>query len=770
MVERVNQFSGIARERISTNFYRLDRSPLNQISIYSYSFIPEIESDNRILRTQLLNKCKSLIEKKIGMFIRSGNTLFSKTYLSDSFSIPVYCHENTEYILVIILAGFIDKKNIDVYRMYSNSALKKMLQCLDLKQITKMPKYFDIRQTQRIEQHRLEVWRGYTASFSHNLKEMLLNIDFSSKIVRDTTVLQAMEEIRNRCRGQNLDANLDNELIGQTIMAKYGNFKCYRIEGIILNENPTINFLTKDGSLSYIEYFRKTYNININFTKQPLIKSYIEKGTKEIRLIPELCVLTGISEDMKKDYRAMNDIAAYTRLEPIKRFDVSMMLAKKLANNETCREICDEYNIHIDPTPIVVDGFRFDMEMIKIGEKNSDFVCVDKKGVFFVDNSILKAVEIKNWVVLTTERDAMYRDKLIKTLVNKAGLIGLKLGPAMTYEYHPKNVDSLIRSLGKQQNGPVPQIILVVVAPGDKKVYNDTKAICSLTLGIPTQCIKANNITNAKKFDSIMSKLIIQIAVKTGSLAWSNLHPVPNLPIRTMVVGIDVFHDTVQKAKSVLGFVASIHPKFTNYYNTVRIHEKSGQEIANNIGECMLEALHAFHKATKNRFMPEVIIIFRDGISDSQIKATKDSEVKSIKKMFLTDFQGYSPNLVYVIVNKNTNAKLFSKGTGGYTNPNPGTLVNSTIVPDEQSFYLISHYVTQGMVSPTLYRIIDNDGNIDLMIIARLAFKLCFMYYNWSGGIKIPAPTMMAHKLAFLVGQSIHQIYHEQLRLLPWFY
>ena len=51
-----------------------------------------------------------------------------------------------------------------------------------------------------------------------------------------------------------------------------------------------------------------------------------------------------------------------------------------------------------------------------------------------------------------------------------------------------------------------------MVGPNDKKVYNEVKAACALNLGIPTQCLKINNLTNAKKFDSIMSKLIIQIA------------------------------------------------------------------------------------------------------------------------------------------------------------------------------------------------------------------------------------------------------------------
>ena len=31
------------------------------------------------------------------------------------------------------------------------------------------------------------------------------------------------------------------------------------------------------------------------------------------------------------------------------------------------------------------------------------------------------------------------------------------------------------------------------------------------------------------------------------------------------------------------------------------------------------------------------------------------------------------------------------------------------------------------------------------------------MYYNWQGIIRVPAPCQYAHKLAFLMGQSIHK-------------
>lgn len=754
---------------VTTNFFRLKKSPVNNVTVYSISFSPDIEAENRTLRTGLLMNGKAQVEAQIGKFIKTGNVLYSKTAKREPFSVSVQSHENAQYIMVVTPVGTVTGENVDSYRMYANSALKKMLSTLDLKQVTRMPKFYDTRQTQRVDQHNLEVWRGYTATFSHHLQDMLLNLDFSSKIIRDTTALQYIEEIKSNSRGGNLEQIVNSEMVGMIVMAKYGNFKCYRIERVALNENATMTFPTREGPITYIDYFKKRYNVQLKNPRQPLLVTFIEKGTKEIKLIPELCCLTGLSEDMRRDFRAMNDIAAYTRLDPASRLRVSTDLAGRLANDAKCKAICEEYNMQIDQAPIQVNGTRFPMEGIKVGPNNSDIVQIDQRGGFTLRSSIVAAVPIENWIVLTTDRDAQNRDRLIKTLVNKGSQLGIRMGQAIQMDYQPRNLKNIISSLNQPQGGrPVPQIALIVVSPNDKRGYNDIKEACALTSGIPTQCLKANNLNNPKKFDSIMSKLVVQMAVKTGSTAWQ-VAPTAGLPQKTMVIGIDVFHDTVLRAKSVLGFVASIHPAFTNYFNTTRIHQSVGQEIGGHVGECLREALLAFYEATRRRFMPELIIVYRDGVADSQIDAAKRFEVEAMKNT-IKSFQGYAPNLVYVLVNKKTNAKLFVQGQRGMDNPPPGTVVNSVVIPESQSFYLIAHAVTQGMASPTLYRIIHNDNNTDPMIVARLAFKLCYMYYNWTGGIKVPAPTMMAHKLAYLVGQSVHATHVEALRTLPWFY
>lgn len=72
-------------------------------------------------------------------------------------------------------------------------------------------------------------------------------------------------------------------------------------------------------------------------------------------------------------------------------------------------------------------------------------------------------------------------------------------------------------------------------------------------------------------------------------------------------------------------------------------------------------------------------------------------------------------------------------------------------------FYLVSQCVRQGTVGPTSYNIIENTLGINANKIQRFTYKMCHMYFNWSGTVAVPAPCQYAHKLAFLTAQSLHR-------------
>lgn len=86
----------------------------------------------------------------------------------------------------------------------------------------------------------------------------------------------------------------------------------------------------------------------------------------------------------------------------------------------------------------------------------------------------------------------------------------------------------------------------------------------------------------------------------------------------------------------------------------------------------------------------------------------------------------------------------------------PGTIVDSVITRRNwYDFYLVPQKVREGTVSPTHYIVIHDGAGLKTDHMQRLTYKLCHLYYNWPGTIRVPAPCQYAHKLAYLVGQSV---------------
>ncbi|KAF6212105.1 hypothetical protein GE061_012625 [Apolygus lucorum] len=229
-----------------------------------------------------------------------------------------------------------------------------------------------------------------------------------------------------------------------------------------------------------------------------------------------------------------------------------------------------------------------------------------------------------------------------------------------------------------------------------------------------------------------------------------------------MLVGFDVTHDTRQKGRSVGAFVASLNMQFSRYFSAISMHV-NGEELSNDISVQMTKAIVKFRSI--NNVVPSKIIFYRDGVGDGNIHYVLSHEVDLIKKA-LDQYYPDGVKLTVVLVSKKINARIFNNNH----NPPPGTVVDDVItMPERYDFYLVSQSVNQGTVSPTYYNIIYDTVCLAPDLLQRLTYKLTHMYYNWSGTVRVPAPVQYAHKLAFLVGQSIHRAPNPSLDDLLYF-
>ncbi len=203
-----------------------------------------------------------------------------------------------------------------------------------------------------------------------------------------------------------------------------------------------------------------------------------------------------------------------------------------------------------------------------------------------------------------------------------------------------------------------------------------------------------------------------------------------------MIVGIDVYHKTEKKYKSIAGFVSSLNQDQTRWYSKC-CFQMVGQELTDTLKPAFLQAIKKYREV--NNFLPEKIVIFRDGVSDGQLDQVQGHEVAQLKSCFAED---YTPQICVIVVQKRISTRIFAAtGPQDRSNPKPGAVLDHTITSKRMwDFFLVSQHVTQGTVSPTHYIVVADDTKYKPDHIQRLSYKMTHMYYNWSGTIRVPAP------------------------------
>jgi aubergine-like protein len=118
----------------------------------------------------------------------------------------------------------------------------------------------------------------------------LLNVDVAFRVVRTDSLLDYMNQVRDKAEQKNKDWQeaLEDAVVGSTVVTRY-NQKTYRVERIDFSMSPETTFDREGTQVSYSQYYKEKYQENINDSNQPLLINKDRKTGVEIALIPELC-------------------------------------------------------------------------------------------------------------------------------------------------------------------------------------------------------------------------------------------------------------------------------------------------------------------------------------------------------------------------------------------------------------------------------------------------------------------------------------------------
>lgn len=81
-----------------------------------------------------------------------------------------------------------------------------------------------------------------------------MGVEFINKMMQTRTVYQILQDLMNSNR-RDWKADFDREMLGLTVLTDYNN-KTYRVEEVSYEQNPLSEFETKNGPISYKQYYR----------------------------------------------------------------------------------------------------------------------------------------------------------------------------------------------------------------------------------------------------------------------------------------------------------------------------------------------------------------------------------------------------------------------------------------------------------------------------------------------------------------------------------
>lgn len=256
-----------------------------------------------------------------------------------------------------------------------------------------------------------------------------------------------------------------------------------------------------------------------------------------------------------------------------------------------------------------------------------------------------------------------------------------------------------------------------------------------------------------------------------------------------MIVGVDSSRSKGETPHILVAMTASVNSDFSKYTNKkIEIEEENKYSLTLPISTFIYESCLEFFKINKK--LPGGIVIYRQGVSKEQ-RLYLNSEIELIDK--LLSGQGEFENKLnipyyYLLVNKKTSLKFFecegitssnkenlnesynsktTKNTSAlikpnfniaksgvklhYENPDPGLLICNGITDSEIfEFYIQPQKVNQGTATPTNFHLAYGTMSCPELVY-KLTYDLCYLYCNWRGPVRVPAPLKYAEKLAKVI-------------------
>lgn len=615
----------IANRRINqkcyTNFFPVKLNV--DVYVYKMEISPSPSNMMKIARRFLRENREEIKEKLGDFYIPMNAKIFSKCSAEGMEFTNTF--DDITYELSIISEGNLTDQNQAMQIMFTARIFKILQGKMRLKLFGR--NYFN--PDQAVRQGNLEVWPGYKLNLKCVGEKFYLNVDSASKVLRRDTVYDLICNLREKIRGD-FETKIKNEIEGTSIITHY-NRRIYRIDDVDFNKTPKDTFKMFDGTeKSYIEYYEEKYKIKIRDQNQPLLICRLRKGRlKEMHLVPELCLTTGLNDRERRDRTLMQNLSSLIKPNCGQRYSKSASFAKFLKTKDKALQMLKDWGIEIGEEGQNLNALQINPGNMLMG--NSKKLQLLNPGNLDRESQtkMYSAKPIKKIVVFYPSICEREKTTLLNNLDNSLRdfEVDCNLREALVLcEIRRDRDDREWINCSREKLGPDVNLAIYILK-GPKTGNRTYKAIKRFIMNeapVPCQVVNAKTLAGRRNMRSIVNKILIQINAKLGGIPWA----VDNLPFSdkpTMVLGIStLLKGSVKRSVSV---VATMDRRFCKYWSCFEHLDDSDENVA--LANAIYNAIKEFDKT--NGIFPHRIFAYREGVGGLKNNPTVKNEISALQ-------------------------------------------------------------------------------------------------------------------------------------------
>ncbi|KAK2962633.1 putative piwi like protein [Blattamonas nauphoetae] len=546
---------------------------------------------------------------------------------------------------------------------------------------------------QELPKYRLEIWSG--TRFSIYLSQKHFTKGYGSRLPQQNDGIRREDKVES--------------LEGMFILTKHGdNFLTYRIVKVLTDQTPrTYTFMRRAGKDATVQE-----TVEHHFSSAwPLAAGgrvfKITASSKPVAIPSELAFMTGIPEEFHSDFFAMKEIKDRIGSSPQERKrqieDVTRTLFQSPQFPQSGIEAISNTMVPIDArvcAPVVLRWGGNKQEEVRNGSFRDSVT----------RNTLIAPVALQKWLLVYQKQDerniAQFMDALRKVAKNPQ----LVANPDKIIVDNERTFfDQFKKDFGPQYKDH--QLVIFILPKKDNHIRINLSVISGLWLQIVAKvkgsCWRIQNPTWVKQNPESTKK-------ESGGV---------------MVCSIDVSR-SMKKKQSYAALVASYSNDMTQYHLRTMILKGRQELLTERLDKFIKMSIELYER--ENKAPPSTIIMYRDGVGDSQFEAAVQGEYNMILKG-IRDYAPqpvYRPQTAYIMVNKRINHRFF---TPNGDNIQPGTIVDTVVTsPLYYDFFLVAQSVNRFTTAlPTRFVVLQSDLKWTNHQLQDFTYQLCHLYCNF---------------------------------------